>query len=55
MNDIYKKNESYERIMEKVWTKVKNIMKLRQRVCQAIYAKSTLPGGAPVTRQAVSP
>ena len=33
VNEIYKKHESYERIMEKVWNKVKNIMKLRQRVC----------------------
>ena len=29
VNEIYKKHESYEKIMEKVWNKVKNIMKLR--------------------------
>ena len=39
VNEIYKKHESYERIMEKVWNKVKNIMKLRQRVCQSIQHK----------------
>ncbi len=41
VNEIYKKHESYERIMEKVWNKVKNIMKLRQRVCQSIQHKQT--------------
>lgn len=29
VNEIYKKHESYEKIVEKVWNKVKNIMKLR--------------------------
>ncbi len=32
VNEVYKKHESYEKIMEKVWVKVKNIMQLRQRV-----------------------
>ena len=33
VNEIYKKHESYDRIVQKVWNKVKNIMMLRQRVC----------------------
>ena len=32
-NEVYKRHESYDRIMEKVWRKVQNIMKLRARVC----------------------
>ncbi|CDW83516.1 UNKNOWN [Stylonychia lemnae] len=35
VNEIYK-NESYEKIVEKVWNKVKNIMILRKKVCQSI-------------------
>ena len=39
VNEIYKKHESYEKIMEKVWNKVKNIMKLRDRVNMTLQSK----------------
>ena len=46
VNDIYQKNESYDKIVEKVWNKVKNIMNMRQRIAFQLQRQQTDPSHA---------
>lgn len=54
VNEIYK-NESYEKVVEKVWNKVKNIMKFRQRVCQMMHQRHSQEKGGAANKETPQP